>query len=529
MIGILAGTGSLQAAPAADRSGPNSLAGSALESESAKFAPGEVLVKFKPGVDALRAETAVGRLGGAVRQRLQNLDIRRVTVPKGLERKVIDALRADPSVEFAEPNYVRRIAMAPNDPLYPSQSDLTQINAPQAWDLTTGSADVTIAVVDTGVSLNHPDLAGKILAGASFVSGITSADDDNGHGTHVAGIAAAIGNNGIGIAGVSWGAKILPVKVLDSWGNGTDYDVAQGIAWAADQGAKVINLSLGGVNVGSVLQEAVSYAQSKGALVVAAAGNCAQGGIGCDYSINPVFYPAAYPGVLAVGAVNAANQKSSFSEYGNFVDVVAPGESICSTVLSGKFSCALSGTSQATPHVSGLAALIWSRNPSLTADQVANIIEMTATDLGSFGRDDYYGYGLVNALAAVQASTSMVLSPGSMSFMGDATRSTATRYLDITNLASQPISWMLISAVPSWLSLSKTSGTIPVGADDKVIVGALGVGLGTTGTYTSTLTIASYEGGAFLNAAPVYITFDRVDQLPIQYYFPILFQSLAGG
>ncbi len=309
--------------------------------------------------------------------------------------------------------------ITPNDTYYSSyQWNLRQIEAPMGWALNTGSDGVIIAVLDTGVDLTHPDLQGKLVAGYDFINNDSDPSDDQGHGTHVAGIAAALSNNSRGIAGVSWGAKIMPVKVLGADGTGSMSAIASGITWAANNGADVINLSLGGSSSSSTLQDAVNYAYNQGVLVVAAAGNWYQKG-------NPVIYPAAYPHVLAVAATGDQDEHASYSETGDYVDVAAPGGNptdsndnnpnhwILSTYWRGRGYgdyLWVVGTSQATPHVAGLAALIWSVNPSLTNDQVEQIIEETAVDLGVPGRDDVFGYGRIDVYAALsRAQTTSAL------------------------------------------------------------------------------------------------------------------------
>lgn len=293
----------------------------------------------------------------------------------------------------------------PNDTYYSQQWGLPKVNAPGAWRQSNG-AGVTIAVIDTGVDLNHPDLAGKLVAGWDFANNDSTPQDDHGHGTHVAGIAAAVTNNSRGVAGLGWDAKIMPVKVLDSQGSGYYSWIASGIYWAVNNGAKVINLSLGGQSYASALQEATDYAYSQGALVVAASGNCGDPltykNNGCTV-FNPVIYPGANPNVLGVGSTTSTDARSSFSSYGYWVDVAAPGSNIYSTVWNDTYT-SLSGTSMASPLVAGLASLVWARNPALSNVQVAGVIMSTAVDLGTPGRDDYFGYGRVNAEAAVSAA-----------------------------------------------------------------------------------------------------------------------------
>lgn len=289
--------------------------------------------------------------------------------------------------------------------------NMSKINAPTAWNRNVSGAGVTIAVVDTGVDLTHPDLAANLVGGTSTVSYTPSPDDDYGHGTHVAGIAAGIANNG-GIMGVAPGAKIMPVKVLDYNGSGYMTDVAEGVTWAADHGADVINLSLSGVNNNSTLANAVTYAYNKGALIVAAAGNCGDYYYylnGCSYEDQPS-YPAALDNVVAVASTTSYDGQSSFSTQGIYVDIAAPGSSIYSSYPSSTYATE-SGTSQAAPHVAGLAALIWQKNPGFTAQQVRTQMQNTTVDLGSAGWDEQFGYGRISAATLGLASASAAVAP----------------------------------------------------------------------------------------------------------------------
>ncbi len=287
----------------------------------------------------------------------------------------------------------------PDDPGWGQQYGPAAIQAPQAWGMVTGSISVTLAVIDSGIDLVHPDLADRLVPGLTLVAGTATAQDDNGHGTHVAGIAAADGGNAIGIAGINWGARLMPVKVLDSRGQGDDADVAAGIVWAVDHGADVINLSLGGPCPSPVMELAVTYAYTMGVTVVAAAGNSGGPGVLC---------PAAFPTVIAVAATTADNTRASFSTYGPEVDLAAPGAVIYSTLWTpaGSGYGYKSGTSMAAPHVAGVAALLAGQPEFDSPDKIREALEATALDLGSLCRDSYYGAGLVQAYAALQYNTS---------------------------------------------------------------------------------------------------------------------------
>ncbi len=311
--------------------------------------------------------------------------------------QAVSALRASGAVQYAEPNYLFYATNTPNDEQYKAgqQWGVTQVKAEQAWDITTGSDQIKIAILDTGTATDHPDLRDKIVPGYNFVSNNSNPYDDEGHGTYTAGIAAASSNNGTGVVGMSWGARIMPVKVLSSQGSGSDEDIALGIRWATDNGARIISASLGGSEDTAVMRDAAKYAADHNVLLVAAAGNSPDG------KNN---YPAAYDGVLAVGATGRSDTYTGFSSYGQYVDVTAPGVGILSTgwakgTLDYEYA---NGTSAACPFVSGVAALVLSVNPSLTAQQVRWIIDNSSDDFGDPGWDVHYGYGRLNAAKAVQ-------------------------------------------------------------------------------------------------------------------------------
>ncbi len=296
----------------------------------------------------------------------------------------------------------------PNDPLYDQQWGLATINAPSAWRCGFGgSRDVVVAVVDTGVDLDHPEFQDKLVPGRDFANGDNQPDDDNGHGTHVAGVVGATADNGEGVAGVAWDASIMPLKTLRADGSGFVSWSTNAVIWAADNGADVINLSLGSIWQLQSFQDAVNYAHNKGVLVVASAGNCGDSSFeqnGCEYQDQPT-YPGAYANVMAVASTNVADGQSSFSTQGSYVDVAAPGSAVLSSLKDADYGY-LSGTSQAAPHVAGLAALVKAANPDYTPDQIANAVQSTAVDLGASGWDAQYGYGRIDAAAALEGTAS---------------------------------------------------------------------------------------------------------------------------
>jgi len=284
-----------------------------------------------------------------------------------------------------------------NDPAYSQQWALEKMEVPAAWSISTGQGTL-VAVLDTGTDLDHPDLADKVRADIDrdFANDDTVADDDHGHGTHVSGIVAAATDNSLGVAGMDWEGAILPLKVLRGDGYGTESDLAEAIYYAADRGADVINMSLGGPsdNCPQFLQDAVDYAHAKGVVVVAAAGNH----VGSEP--NAEMCPANCTHVLGVAATERDDSVAGYSNYGTHVGVAAPGSGIYSTLLNGQYGNK-SGTSMATPHVAGLAALVRASFPSYTADQIASAILDNAEELGAAEWDPYAGCGRVNALQAL--------------------------------------------------------------------------------------------------------------------------------
>jgi type VII secretion-associated serine protease mycosin len=365
-----------------------------------------VLVRFRVGTDPGDRAAAVDASGGRIGAPIRGTGFSLVRRDDASPTQLLGRLRRDPQVAEAVPNFIRRAQEDPNDAsLWPRQASFDAVRLPQAWSIAHGSTATKVAIVDTGVDLDHPDLAPRVLGGMDFVNDDTVADDDAGHGTMVAGLAAATPNNGFGIAGAAWDASIIPVKVLDSQGKGTDADVASGITWAVDHGAAVVNLSLGGPGDSPVLEQAVQYALAHDVLVVAAAGNAAS---------SEASYPAAYPGVVAVASTNEAGESSFFSNHAPWVDIAAPGEAIHSTSrgpLGVDWYDTASGTSLAAPIVAGTAALVRSASPTWTQAQVAARLYATARDLGPRGLDDSYGYGLLDAAAALGAARQPALPP----------------------------------------------------------------------------------------------------------------------
>lgn len=342
-----------------------------------EFAPSEVLVKFREGRES------VGRLvsttfGGQIVEELADIKVCRIMLAKGTGvMEAVAYLNSRPEVEFAEPNYIAHASVTPNDTYYAGyQWNMPKIQANLAWDYTQGSSSVVIAIIDTGVQSNHPDLSGKVTAGYNYVSNNTNANDDNGHGTHCAGIAAAKTNNATGVAGVGWNCSIMPVKVLNSQGSGTYTAIANGINFARTNGAKVLSMSLGGSSGSSTLSSAITNAWNAGCVIVAAAGN--------NGNTSPN-YPAYYSQCIAVGSTTSTDARSSFSNYGSsWVDVAAPGSNIASTYRNSQYVI-MSGTSMSTPHVAGLAGLLYSYLGTGTSNStIRSRIENNCDNVGTW-------------------------------------------------------------------------------------------------------------------------------------------------
>jgi subtilisin family serine protease len=316
--------------------------------------------------------------------------------------KVLAAYLSRDDVEYAELNPVIAICASPDDPSYNAQWSLAKIQAAQAWDTCRGGSEVVVAIIDTGVDYDHRDLQGNLwmneaerngepdvdddkngyvddIHGYNFIDDTNDPMDDHGHGTHCAGIVAAVGNNGLDIAGVCWNAKIMPIKILDANGEGDAADAVPAIYYAVANGADIISGSWGGEEGSDALKQAIAYAHRQGVLVVTAAGNL---------NSSVAYYPAAYPEVLSVAATDTSDRRWYLSNYGNWVDLAAPGYNIVSlrrgvslSASSTSLTTRMSGTSMAAPHVSGACALLLSANPSLTCDELHDIVMSTGDSI----------------------------------------------------------------------------------------------------------------------------------------------------
>lgn len=381
---------------------------------SAAYVPDEVIVKFKNDAQPFRV----------------------IKVPSGQVQAQVAVYSHNPNVVYAEPNYIAEAFSVPNDPMYSYQWNFGTaatggIGMEQAWGTGAIGAGATVAIVDTGIAYENyssyveaPDLAETVFVpGYDFVNNDAHANDDNSHGTHVAGTVAQSTNNSLGVAGIAYGATLMPVKVLNSSGSGSYSNIASGIRWAADHGAKVINMSLGGSFPSTTLKNALAYAYNKGVTIVAAAGNNGS---------SRVSYPAAYDDyVIAVGATRYDKTLAYYSNYGSSLDIIAPGGDVnvdqngdgyVDGILQNTFDpntkdvsdfsyWFFQGTSMASPHVAGVAALLIGNGMATTPDQVRTALQGTALDLGASGWDATYGWGLLDAYAALGGGAPTNLPP----------------------------------------------------------------------------------------------------------------------
>ncbi len=375
---------------------------------SENFLSERLIVKFRPIISKEDRVKLHRSLRGELVQSMDNLNIDVVRLlPKDIDRTVRDYNR-DPRVEYVEPDYIATALETPNDPNLPLQWAMEKIQASgsgiTAWDITKSNPDIKIAILDTGIDQDHEDLKDKIVVNYKCADSSPTVDDLYGHGTHVAGIAAAVTNNGLGVSGLGYNASLMNVKVLDDTGSGYYSWIANCITWAADNGAKVINMSLGGSGKSKTLENAVNYAWRKGVVIVGAAGNSG--------NASPT-YPAYYTNVIAVAATDKNDQKASWSSYGNWVDVAAPGVDIYSTFPNHSYTINKgigygygSGTSMATPYTAGLAALIWTTPYGSSNNSVRERIEKYADKIAGTGK--YWRYGRINALNSVKYENASV-------------------------------------------------------------------------------------------------------------------------
>jgi subtilisin family serine protease len=433
------------------------------------FARGRILVGWRGQAGKAAAGAALQDRGFTVLNELGVLAVSVVEVPEGQELAAAATLRAEPGVLYAEPDYLAYAAalvpvdtgsslaatgIQPNDGLWIELWGLRRMGMPAAWELSTGDGAVLVAVVDSGIDLDHPEFAHRIIQGYDYVNRDTVPQDDFGHGTHTAGIIAASGDNGLGVAGVAWHPRLLVSKALDSQGVGPVSYVSEAVLDAAARGADIINLSLSLTGSSETLHQAIQYARSKGAVVVGAAGN--QSGV--------VTFPGAYPEVIAVAATTRFEDWAGYSNYGPEVDIAAPGGTAVDPILStspGSGYAWLYGTSMATAHVTGLLALLLAVSPEMSADELAETLTATADKVGTFpylgGRNAYLGYGRANAARALRQALAprLEFAPPTLELLSAQGAALPSGVIDFANPSGQPLAWQLLAPSPEWLAVEQ--------------------------------------------------------------------------
>ncbi|MBN2431600.1 MAG: S8 family serine peptidase [Acidobacteria bacterium] len=458
--------------------------------------PDEIIVKFSQSVSPQQRD-AIARQHGLLKKKDSRKPGAFTVFKHANPRAVLNTLKRYPGVLSVEQNAYAYAFGVPNDPYYPYQWHMKRIGMETAWDLSTG-AGVVVAVIDTGVKQSLQDMANtQFVAGWDFVNNDADPTDDEGHGSHVAGTIAQSTNNGVGVAGVAYNAAIMPIKVLNSRGSGTFDDIAEGVYYAADHGADVINMSLGGASTLTVLEDAVNYAWNNGVVVVCAAGN---------ESTSSPSYPAAYTNSISVSATAGNDSLASYSNYGSTIDLCAPGgdsgdyngDGYDDMILQNTFTRTgegyyfFAGTSMASPHVAGVAALVKAANTGLTNTQIRDILETTTEDLGANGWDIYFGHGMVDAVAAIQAAGGAP-PPANESPVADFTFTTSELTAYFTDASYDPDGSI---ASRYWNFGDGATST----ATDPSHAYAAG------GTYTVTLTVTDNAGATDSYSAPVTVT-----------------------
>ncbi len=465
-----------ETAGAPSESGPDSVP---LSSTEPRYDPQRVAVMFRRGTPRDAAVRTIEQAGGTLVRAIPKLNAYLVGVEPSQRVDVLSSLRSRTAVKSAAEEIISEaLDVTPDDSAWPQQTGLRVAGFPAAWDVTQGSSRVVVAVIDTGVDGRHQDLRGALVPGYDFVNSDANPLDDHGHGTAVAGVIAARAGNRVGGAGICWRCSIMPVKVLDASGSGDDTLIAAGIVWATDHGAKVINLSLGGPGASAELTSAIGYATGKGAIVVAAAGNS---------GTTTQFYPAADPRAVSVAATTVADQRYSWSNFGSWVSVAAPGCNVA-PVLSGGYGN-FCGTSSAAPLVSGLIALELSAQPSATPQQMEQALISAVRPLPGVVQ-----YGRIDA-----GRTLGLLSPATSAravfngTFGAGTRRERSYPLDVGDgLLTAVLQFTGAKRLTLSVGSSHVTGTSPLRLTTVVAAGRAAVRVGGDGKKTTYVLTVSY-------------------------------------
>jgi thermitase len=460
--------------------------GSAADASTRTQSSVGLLVKFEPSASVRARAAALAAAGAREVGLIRDLDVHVVAVPNGRADAALNALSRGDSIEYVERDQAAQaMDVTPNDYWWPNEWAQTDVGAPRAWSLTTGSSSTVVAVLDTGVDPTQPDLAGSFVPGWNTLSNSSDSSDTSGHGTNVAGVALARSNNATGIASYCWSCSLMPVKVLDT-GAGTDSTVANGITWATDHGARIISMSLGFTASSTTLQNAVAYAHNHNVVLIAAAGN---------YGTNSPVYPAAYPQVLGVAGTDSTDHLYSWSSYGSWAKLAAPGCDFATGLNSwyGTFC----GTSAAAPALAGIAGLAASCAPSATNTQIEQALEASAVAIGSavqYGRVD--AYKTLTALGCgASAATPTATPPASTTLPTISGTAQASQ-----TLTGAPGSWTGTAPITytyQWNRCSTTCSAISDATSNGYTVASADVGA----TLTLTVTASNTAGTSSATSA----------------------------
>jgi len=446
------------------------LAASQANAVEMEYADGRILIKPAANVSDKALNAVLQNHNASTKSVIGGINIHVINVPSGAEQAVVNALSHNPNIELAELDKVNELTeIIPDDPYYTSAWHLPKINAPLAWDLSTGNS-VVVAVLDSGIDPDHPDLGSRLLRGFNTVDNSTNTDDIAGHGTKVAGVIGAISNNATGVTSIAWNTHILPLRVSNqSSGSAYTSDLAEAVTWAADNGAHIVNASYA-LSFSSSINSAASYLKDKGGVMVVSAGNDGSEWIYGD-SAN----------LISVSATSSSDTKTSWSSYGSYVDVAAPGAGIYTTSNGGGYA-SVSGTSFSAPLTAGVLALIKAANWDLTPTQMEGILEDSAIDLGAAGFDNNFGHGRIDAHAAVQLALNTSGSGGgtptdttapTISFNLASTTLSGVESINVTasdNTAVANLELTLTNISSNLLLASVSGDTINIGLDTTQLV-----------------------------------------------------------
>ena len=405
----------------------------AIAQNRSTYIPGRLLVQVRRDANSATVAQVLARVGARVEKNISPINVSVLQVPEPALDRVTAALATTGLFTFIEPDHVasagQSTTVTPNDPDFSSEWHLSKLQMPNAWGITKGSSTVTVAVIDSGVDASHPDLGSKLVPGWSFLTGTSNTADVLGHGTSVAGTVAAATNNSTGVSGIAWMNTVMPLVVLDSTNYASYSNIASAITYAADRGVRVMNISIGGSSSSSTLQSAVDYAWNKGAVIFASAMN---------NSSSVPYYPAACNHVVSVSATDQNDNLTSFSNYGSTIDLSAPGLNILTTKAGGSYWYCW-GTSFSSPVAAAVAALVLSRQPSLSNSALVSLLQSNSDDLGAPGWDQYFGYGRVNAYKAVSATSTADTTAPSVSISSPANGSTVSGTIQVQGTAGDNV------------------------------------------------------------------------------------------